>query len=106
MNNSNFVILWPRESISSTEFTTNQYEDLLQLPYCPNKHYKQRIYKVQDNYDNSFASKGKSISASSYNFELECPIAANLQKVMIAVNEEGSWFCSGRELDKNYLSLH
>ena len=46
----------------------------------------------QDKYDDSFVSKGKSTTASSYNFESERPIVANLQKAMTTADEEGSKF--------------
>ena len=55
--------------------------------------------------DDSFASKGKSTMASSYNFELERPIVANLQKAMTTVDEEGSKFFYSEDLEENYISL-
>ena len=54
----------------------------------------------QDEYDDSFASGGKSTSTSTYSLELECPIAANLQKVLTTVDEEDSWFYSGQNWKK------
>ena len=78
MTNIDFATLQPRESISSTEFTNNQDEDLLHLSSGPNKWYKQTINEVQDEYDDSFALKGKSTTTSSCNFKLECAIKANL----------------------------
>ena len=92
MNDIDFAILRPRESISSTKFTTNQDENLLQFSPGPNKRYKQTVMDKQDEYDDSFASKGKTTTESSYNFESECPIAANLQKAMTTVEEEDSDF--------------
>ena len=77
MTNINFTILRPRESISSAEFTNNQDEDLLYFSLGPNTRYKQTVNEVQDECDDSFASKGEPTTASSYNFELECPITAN-----------------------------
>ena len=59
----------------------------------------------QDKYNDSFALKGKSTTASSYNFESECPIAVNLQKAMTTVDEEGSDFFYGQDLEENYFSL-
>ena len=82
MTDIDFAILRPRDSISSTEFTSNHDTDLLEFSPGPNKRYKQTVMDKQDEYDDSFASKGKSTTASSYNFESECPIAANLQKAM------------------------
>ena len=55
----NFAILQPRESISSTKFTTNQDEDLLHFSSGPYKRYKQTIMDKQDKYNDSFALKGK-----------------------------------------------
>ena len=46
----------------------------------------------QDEYDDSFASKGKSTTALSYNFESEYHIVVNLQKAKTTVDEEGSEF--------------
>ena len=100
-----FTILQPRESISSTEITTIQDEDLLHFSPGSNKCYKQTVMDKQDKYDDSFASKGKSTTASSYNFESECPIAANLQKAMTTVDEEGSEFFYSEDLEENYISL-
>ena len=60
MTDIDFTILPPRESISLTEFTTNQDEDLLHFPYGPNERYKQTVMDTQDEYEDNFASKGKS----------------------------------------------
>ena len=62
MTNINFAILQPRELISSTEYITNQDNDLLLFSPVPNKCYKQPVMDKQDNYDDSFALKGKSTS--------------------------------------------
>ena len=105
MTNIDFAILRPRDSISSTEITTTQDEDLLYFSPDPNKRYKQTVMDNQDKYDGSFASKGKSTMASSYIFESECPIAANLQKAMSTVDEEGSEFFYSEDLEENYISL-
>ena len=43
--------------------------------------------------------------ASPYKFKSECPIAANVQKAMTIVDEEGSDFFSGQELEENYFSF-
>ena len=59
----------------------------------------------QDEYDDSFALKGKSTTASSYNFESECPIAANPQKAMTTIDEEGSEYFYSEDLEENYFSL-
>ena len=103
MTNIDFAILRPRDSISSTEITTR--EDLLHFSTGPNKRYKQTVMDKQDNYDDSFASKGKSTTASSYNFESERPIAANLQNVMTTVDEEGSEYFYSEDLEDSYFSL-
>ena len=68
MTDINFAILRPRESMSLTEFTTNQDKDLLQFSPGPNKRYKQTVKDKQDEYDDSFALKGKSTTASSCSF--------------------------------------
>ena len=105
MTNINFAILWPRESISLTKITAIQDEDLLHFSPGFNKRYKQTVMDKQDEYDDSFASKGKSTTASSYNFESECPIAANLQKAMTTVDEEGSDLFYSEDYEENYFSL-
>ena len=93
---------WYRlESIFLTEIKTTQDEDLPHFSPSPNKCYKDK----QDKYDNNFALKGKSTTASSFNFELECPIAANLQNAMTTVDEEGSEYFYSEGLEEIYFSL-
>ena len=99
MTDIDFAILRPRDSISSTEFTSNHDADLLEFSPGPNKRYKQTVMDKQDEYDDSFA-KSKSTMASSYNFELECPIAASLQQKMATVDEEVNFYHSSQDLDE------
>ena len=105
ITNINFATLQQRESISSTEFTTNQDENLLHFSPGPNKRYKQTVIDKQDEYDDSFASKGKSTTTSSYNFESEWLCTTNLHKAMTTVDEKGSKFVSVQELEENCFSL-
>ena len=105
MTDIDFAILRSRDSISLTKITSTQDEDLLNFSPGPNKRYKQTVMDNQDNYDDSFALKGKSTMASSYNFESECPVAANLQKAMTAVDEEGSDLFYSEDYEEYYFSL-
>ena len=100
MTDIDFAILRPRDSISSTEYASNQDTNLLQFSPGPNKRYKQTVMDKQDEYDDSFASKSKSTMASSYDFESECPIAASLQQKMATVNEVDEFVYSSQELNE------
>ena len=82
-----------------------QDEDLLNFSPGPNKHYKQTVMDKQDDYDDSFALKGKSTTASSYHFKSEYPIAANLQKAMTTVDGKGSDSFYSQDYEENHFSL-
>ena len=103
MTDIDFAILGPRDSICLNEITTTQDKDLLHFSPGPNKCYKQTVMDKQDEYDDIFASKGKSTMASSYKFDLECLIAANLPKAMTTVVEECSIYFYSKDLEENYF---
>ena len=98
MTDVDFAILRPRESPSSTKYTSNHNKDLLQLSFGPKKHNKETFVDKEDDYDDSIASNYKSTLALSYNFESECHIAAKLQSLMATVKEKDSFLIQYRRI--------